>query len=40
MRQMNGQDTKISWMGTLSGDEIKLKSEAAGGGRGAAPAGS
>ena len=43
VRQMNGQDMKISWTGTLSGDEIKLKREAAGGGgmpgggRGAAP---
>jgi hypothetical protein len=40
---MNGQDMKISWTGTLSGDEIKLKREAGsgggmpGGGRGAAP---
>jgi len=23
-RQMNGQDIKISWTGTLSGDKIKL----------------
>jgi enterochelin esterase-like enzyme len=43
VRQMNGQDMKISWTGTLSGDEIKLKREAGGGGgmpgdgRGAAP---
>ncbi len=43
VRQMNGQDFKISWTGTLSGDEIKLKREAGGGtgmpgaGRGAAP---
>jgi hypothetical protein len=42
VRQMMGQDMKISWTGTLSGDEIKLKREAAGGGmpgggRGAAP---
>ena len=32
VRQMNGQDMKISWTGTLSGDEIKLKREAGGGG--------
>jgi len=42
VRQMNGQGTKISWTGTLSGDEIKLKREAGGGmpsaGRGAGPA--
>ncbi len=42
VRQMNGQDMKISWTGTLSGDEIKLKREAGGGmpggGRGAGPA--
>jgi hypothetical protein len=25
VRQMNGQDIKILWTGTLSGDEIKLK---------------
>lgn len=25
LRQMNGQDVKILWTGTLSGDEIKLK---------------
>ncbi len=42
VRQMNGQDMKISWTGTLSGDEIKLKRDAGGGGmpgggRGAAP---
>lgn len=41
VRQMNGQDMKISWSGTLSGDEIKLKRDAGGGmpfgGRGAAP---
>jgi|WetSurMetagenome_2_1015567.scaffolds.fasta_scaffold14929_5 hypothetical protein len=43
VRQANGQDMKISWTGTLSGDEIKLKREAAGGGgmpgggRGTAP---
>ena len=29
VRQMNGQDMKISWTGTLSGDEIKLKRDAA-----------
>jgi enterochelin esterase-like enzyme len=45
VRQMNGQDTKILWTGTLSGDEIKLKREAAGGGgmpgggRGSGPTG-
>jgi enterochelin esterase-like enzyme len=32
VRQMSGQDMKISWTGTLSGDELKLKREAAGGG--------
>jgi enterochelin esterase-like enzyme len=43
VRQTNGQDMKISWTGTLSGDEIKLKREVGGGGgmpgggRGAAP---
>ena len=42
VRQMNGQDMKISWEGTLSGDEIKLTREAGGGGmpgggRGTAP---
>jgi len=41
VRQMNGQDMKISWTGTLSDDEIKLKRDAGGGmpggGRGAAP---
>ena len=43
VRQANGQDMKISWTGTLSGDEIKLKRESAGGGgmpgggRGTAP---
>ena len=42
MRQMNGQDMKISWTGMLSGDELKLKRDAGGGGmpgggRGAAP---
>jgi hypothetical protein len=25
VRQMNGQDLKILWTGTISGDEIKLK---------------
>lgn len=45
VRQMNGQDMKILWSGTLSGDDIKLKRETAGGGgmpgggRGAPPAG-
>ena len=48
VRQMNGQDFQIKWTGTLSGDELKLKRELAGGGmgrgmggggRGAAPAG-
>jgi enterochelin esterase-like enzyme len=42
MRQMNGQDMKISWTGMLSGDELKLKRDAGGGGmpgggRGTAP---
>jgi enterochelin esterase-like enzyme len=42
VRQMMGRDMEISWTGTLSGDEIKLKRELAGGGtpgfgRGAAP---
>ncbi|HSW39169.1 MAG TPA: alpha/beta hydrolase-fold protein [Acidobacteriota bacterium] len=32
VRQMSGQDFKMSWTGTLSGDEIKLKREAGGGG--------
>jgi enterochelin esterase-like enzyme len=32
VRQMSGQDMKISWTGTLSGDEIKFKRESAGGG--------
>jgi enterochelin esterase-like enzyme len=31
VRQMNGQDIKILWTGTFSGDEIKLKREAGGG---------
>lgn len=43
VRQMNGQDFPVKWTGTLSGDELKLKRELAGGmgrgGRGAAPAG-
>ena len=30
VRQMNGQDMKVSWTGTLSGDEMKLKREIAG----------
>jgi hypothetical protein len=50
-RQVNGQDFDVKWTGTLSGDELKLKRELAGGmgggmgmpgmggGRGAAPAG-
>jgi len=42
VRQMMGRDFQIQWTGTLSGDEIKLKRELAGGGmpglgRGAAP---
>ncbi len=32
VRQMMGQDMKISWTGTLSGDELKLKRDAGGGG--------
>ena len=32
VRQINGQDMKVSWTGTLSGDEMKLKREIAGGG--------
>ena len=44
VRQMMGRDMEISWTGTLSGEEIKLKRELAGGGmpgfgRGAAPKG-
>ena len=39
VRQVNGQDTKISWTGTLSGDEMKLKREVAGGGGGMRAAG-
>ncbi len=31
VRQVNGQDMKVSWTGTLSGDEMKLKREIAGG---------
>jgi enterochelin esterase-like enzyme len=44
VRPMNGQDFNVSWTGTLSGDEMKLKRELGGGGgmgvfgRGAAPA--
>jgi enterochelin esterase-like enzyme len=42
-RNVSGQDFNMSWTGTLSGDELKLKRELAGGGmgggRGAAPAG-
>jgi hypothetical protein len=32
VRQMMGQDFQMKWTGTLSGDEIKLKRELAGGG--------
>jgi hypothetical protein len=32
VRQVGGQDSKISWTGTLSGDELKLKREVGGGG--------
>jgi enterochelin esterase-like enzyme len=42
VRQMSGQDMKMSWTGTLSGDELKLKREAEGGGapgRGGMPGG-
>jgi enterochelin esterase-like enzyme len=43
VRNVSGQDFNMSWTGTLSGDELKLKRELAGGGmgggRGAAPAG-
>jgi hypothetical protein len=43
VRPIMGQDFQIKWTGTLSGDEIKLKRELAGGrmpgiGQGAAPA--
>jgi len=42
VRNVSGQDFNMSWTGTLSGDELKLKRELAGGGmgggRGAAPA--
>jgi hypothetical protein len=31
MRQVGGQDMKISWTGTLSGDELKLKRSVGGG---------
>jgi hypothetical protein len=34
VRQMNGQDFPVKWTGTLSGDELKLKRELAGGGMG------
>jgi predicted esterase len=34
VRQLNGQDMKVSWTGTLSGDVMKLKREIAGGGPG------
>jgi enterochelin esterase-like enzyme len=41
VRQMNGQDIKIIWTGTLAGDEIKLKRGVGGGmpgaGRGTGP---
>ncbi|MEJ2111568.1 MAG: hypothetical protein P8Z37_16985 [Acidobacteriota bacterium] len=43
VRNVSGQDFNMTWTGTLSGDELKLKRELAGGGmgggRGAAPAG-
>jgi enterochelin esterase-like enzyme len=42
VRSMSGQDFDIEWTGTLSGDELKVKRQLAGGmggGRGAAPAG-
>jgi len=43
VRQMMGQEFPVKWTGTLSGNELKLKRELAGGmgrgGRGAAPAG-
>jgi len=39
VRNVSGQNFNMSWTGTLSGDELKLKRELAGGGRGAAPAG-
>jgi len=43
VRNVSGQDFNMYWTGTLSGDELKLKRELAGGGmgggRGAAPAG-
>lgn len=39
VRQLNGQDMKVSWTGTLSGDEMKLKREVAGGGGGGMRAG-
>jgi predicted esterase len=35
VRQMNGQDSKIAWTGTLSGNEMKLKREIGGGPGGA-----
>jgi len=34
-RNVSGQDFNMSWTGTLSGDELKLKRELAGGGMGA-----
>ena len=43
VRNVSGQDFTMSWTGTLSGDELKLKRDLAGGGmgggRGVAPAG-
>jgi hypothetical protein len=39
VRQMNDQDINIPWSGTLSGDEIKFKREAVGGGGGGAAGG-
>ena len=39
VRQINGQDMKISWTGKLSGDEIKFRRGLAGGARGTAPTG-
>jgi predicted esterase len=39
VRQLNGQDMKVSWTGTLSGDVMKLKREIAGGGGGGMRAG-
>jgi hypothetical protein len=39
VRQINGQDMKVSWTGTLSGDVMKLKREIAGGSGGGMQAG-